>query len=224
MTDAEAVLAVFEDHFSAWVATQPWACRKGCAACCSQNVTISAVEGQRILRHLRETGRERLVRAIVDSGLQPQHPRYTLNTLARACLAGKELQESEPSPTGPCPFLDQQCCSIYAARPFACRCFHSLVRCSPGRPALVDASHLAAATMINQLLEHLCQRQPWGNMLDMLPVLAIPGCQKDHTLRAQPLPGLMLEEKEHQIIAPLLAAIFASEVNGRTVESVLNGR
>jgi hypothetical protein len=161
-----------------------------------------------------------------DSCQRPgtQRPRYTLNTLARACLAGKELTDNEPAEPRPCPFLNRHCCTIYPVRPFACRSFHSLVRCRTDRPALVNSSHLAAATALNQLLEHLCQRQPWGNLLDVLPQLQHDSSLPDHALRAQPLPGLMLGPDDYPGVAPLVERILASSVNGRSVEAVLNGR
>ncbi|RCW66265.1 YkgJ family cysteine cluster protein [Pseudorhodoferax soli] len=86
------------------------ACRKGCAHCCHISVTISAVEAAAIGRHV---------------GVKPAQPDKAVHL---QCLlqdmqqAISEVQtisaRTEPSP---CPFLVDDACSIYEARPMACR-------------------------------------------------------------------------------------------------------
>ena len=70
------------------------ACRKGCSACCRMNVTISSVEAERLAA---ASGR-RMAR--VSRPLQ--HPLKKFSGVA-------------------CPFLIDDTCSVYEARPFACR-------------------------------------------------------------------------------------------------------
>lgn len=85
------------------------ACRKGCAHCCHISVTISAVEAAVIGRH---------------TGVKPAQPDSSvhLQTLQDMQQALSEIQKisarTEPSP---CPFLVNDACSIYEARPMACR-------------------------------------------------------------------------------------------------------
>jgi Fe-S-cluster containining protein len=229
MHQKTAVAARISTIFSDWSDDRLWACRKGCHSCCTQNVTVTTLEVQQIIAFIRENNREEWLAAILAGELAPHRPSYTINTLARACLAGKELAEETPSALAPCPFLEENCCTIYPVRPFACRSFLSMKRCTPTQPALVDNAHLAAATAVNQLLEHLDQRQPWGNMLDLLKMLlaeetGVDGSTSRHTLRSRPLPGFMLGPEEYDRVAPLLERIFAATVNGRSVETILNGR
>lgn len=226
MNDQAAVLESIYDAFADWADNSGWACRKGCAHCCSQNVTLSSLEGRQILAYVGQQDNMAWLRQRLNGPLAPHRPNYTINTLARACLAGKELHEATPAKTPPCPFLENDCCAIYPARPFSCRCFLSLHTCSPRRPAVIDAHHLAASTAVSQLIEHLDQRAPWGNMLDVLRLLLTPDDNGSggHTLRAQPLPGFMLDPDEQHHVDPLLQRIFTSVVGGRTVEDILNGR
>lgn len=222
----ERIFAIFSD----WCKDRTWACRKGRASCCTQNVTLTTLEAQQIVTFIRENNREEWLAAILAGKLSPHRPNYTINTLARACLAGKELAEETPSTPVPCPFLLESCCTIYPVRPFACRSFLSLKSCNPLQPALVDGPHLAAATAINQLLEHLDQGKAWGNMLDILTLLLNERKEGEnvngtrHTLRSQPLPGFMLGPDEYDQVAPLLERIFLTSVGGRTIETILNGR
>lgn len=221
----ERIYAIFSD----WCEDRIWACRKGCAFCCTRNVVATTLEAKQIISFIRENNREEWLATLLDGELTPHRPNYTINTLARACLAGKELAEELPSVPAPCPFLLDNCCTIYPVRPFACRSFLSLERCAPAQPALVDSAHLAAATAINQLLEHLDQRNPWGNILDMLTLLLAEGKEGEngsvnrHILRSQPLPGFMLGPDEYDQVAPLLERIFAAPVGDRTIETILNG-
>jgi len=225
MSNRSAILEKIYAIFGDWSNNRPWACRKGCAVCCTQNVTVTSPEAEEIIEFVRHNNQEGWLREKLAGNLLPHRPNYTLNTLARACLAGKELVDEQAGPPTPCPFLDNDCCVIYPARPFACRSFLSLHPCSPSRPALADNSHLAAATVVNQLLEHLGQRQPWGNMLDLLTLLL----EKDkkhrtsQTLRAQPLPGFMLTPEDEQQVAPLLERILTARVGKTTIEAILNG-
>ena len=85
-------------------------CRKGCAFCCHMNVTATALEAMHIAATLRMGGRTDLERSVsaaseVLSGLDP----------------GSRLARKSP-----CPLLVQGACSIYQARPIACRTLLSL--------------------------------------------------------------------------------------------------
>lgn len=235
------ILKIIYTAFADWTAEERWVCQKGCASCCTQNVSITALEGELILEFIQKHNRETWLADKLQGNLSPQRPKYSTNTLARACLNGKDLEEEELTDTTPCPFLEHGVCEIYPARPFSCRCFLSLDTCSPIRPALVSERHLATATAINQLIEHLGQGEYWGNMLDVLPALldisvfrsisdqlqnapaTITGGRL-HTLRAQPLPGFMLGPEDREHVTSLLKGVFQQNVAGKTVEDILNGQ
>ena len=101
---------------SAW--TQPLApvaaCRKGCNHCCRMPVTISHIEAELITR---ATGRKRAVPG-VSVKLQDLQDTDDLAS-AKASLQTAKIGT-------PCPFLVDEVCSIYSARPLACRLLLSL--------------------------------------------------------------------------------------------------
>jgi hypothetical protein len=85
-------------------------CRKGCAFCCHLNVTATALEALHIAALLRMGGRADLERSVSAAS-------EALSGLdASARLARKSA----------CPLLVQGACSIYLARPIACRTLLSL--------------------------------------------------------------------------------------------------
>jgi Fe-S-cluster containining protein len=102
-------------------------CRKGCGACCRQVVPISDVEAESIRRLVdalpeprRRTIVERFERArqaLADAGLLE-----TLRASQRVPAGDAEALGIAYFALGiPCPFLEDESCSIHAERPLACR-------------------------------------------------------------------------------------------------------
>lgn len=102
-------------------------CQKGCGACCRQLVPLSEVEA----RHLAA-----LVEAMPESRRSQVRARFA-EACRRFAEAGmlerlrrrQEWEEGESSSVGtayfhqgiPCPFLEEESCSIHPDRPIACR-------------------------------------------------------------------------------------------------------
>jgi Fe-S-cluster containining protein len=95
-------------------------CRKGCGACCRQLVPVSRTEGERLLALIEAMPRER--RATL-------HARFAA---AEAALEGAGLAERGQKTDRemslayfalhlPCPFLEDESCSIHPDRPLVCR-------------------------------------------------------------------------------------------------------
>ena len=74
------------------------ACRKGCSACCRMDVSITAPEAERLA---------------ALSGRRMRRPEVRMPSDSRRYLGT------------PCPFLVSDSCSVYEARPFACRAHFS---------------------------------------------------------------------------------------------------
>lgn len=236
----EDILQSIYEEFAEWSAGFSFACEKKCAACCTQNVSITAVEGEAIHRLIRETGRDLWFAGKLQAKGVTCRPRMTTNDLASTCLGkGEEVQPEQVGNMSPCPFLESGCCQIYEVRPFSCRCFASEQRCSSGISAVVPDYYLSASTAVLQIIEHLGQGEYWGNMLDVLSALCdlpenkryvslLPASFADlsrvHLVKAKPLPGFLLLEDEMVKISPLLTAIFTRKVGEKTVKSILNGR
>lgn len=89
----------------------PIACKKGCAHCCYQHVSITAVEVFHIARHIRATPDPDAVMAKLE-----------------AKLANRDWDPTRDyDPRNPCAFLDLGgACSIHAFRPMVCRIVMSL--------------------------------------------------------------------------------------------------
>ncbi len=95
-------------------------CRKGCGACCRQLVPISRTEGEGLLRLIaalpparraeierRFAAAEQALRA---AGLSERGPR-----------SDRELSVEYFAQRLPCPFLEDESCSIHPDRPLVCR-------------------------------------------------------------------------------------------------------
>ena len=101
-------------------AGQEISCRKGCGACCRQLVPVSRSEGERLLKVIEglPAGRrnqlaERFAAAeaaIVAGGLAERGGR-----------SDRELSTGYFALGVPCPFLEDEACSIHPERPLVCR-------------------------------------------------------------------------------------------------------
>jgi Fe-S-cluster containining protein len=95
-------------------------CRKGCGACCRQLVPISRTEGERLLQ---------LIDGLPDGPREALRARFAA---AEAAIGAAGLdQRGERSDRAlslayfalglPCPFLEEESCSIHDERPLVCR-------------------------------------------------------------------------------------------------------
>jgi Fe-S-cluster containining protein len=120
---------------SAWVAplAAVAACREGCAACCYLPVAITSAEAMVLAQ---ASGRE---------ARQPAEGRHVGDLVDDPSLLAEfaDAAGASQAPPGPCPFLSGDRCSVYEARPLACRLHVNLdsdaLLCQvvPGRPAQV---------------------------------------------------------------------------------------
>jgi len=232
------ILFTIYDIFDQWNSDFDTACDRGCSSCCTQNVTITAVEGEAILRYVLAENMSIWLAEKLSSSRNHQPPKMTTNDFAAACLAGRDADPGDRQNLTVCPFLESNLCAIYPVRPFGCRLFISERTCSAAQPALIPDAYFEAATAVTQLIEHLGQKEYWGNMLDvLLSLLDISEFEKiaEHvnsilimqarmqTLTARPLPGFLISEKHSEQVLPLLQKIFSAEVRGKTIENILNG-
>ena len=232
-----AILETILTVFSAWSSDMPVACSKGCATCCTASVTITWLEGQRIHRFIRNNCMEEWLACQLDRAEELQQPQTTINTFAKSCLAGREMVLEPVTFAGTCPFLEDNLCCIYEVRPFNCLGFVSQVLCTPGMHARVPPHYMAATTAVSQLIEHLGQGSPCGNMISILLALCKSPANRrvaellddpekirhsrDECLIAKPLPGFLLSEEDRDKVLPLLDRILRTEHDGTTIEEFL---
>ena len=220
----QQILQIIYECFEAWSSRVAFACRKGCSVCCTQSVTMTQVEGDFIVAHIQQNDlmdwfEDKLALELPDHELSS-----TTNEYARACLEGESGDPGAHPHEKICPFLENGLCSIYASRPFSCRCFASQVTCGRGISASVPDYYLSGATAVSQIIEHLDQNNPWGNMLHLLALRFGFHGGKARCLTSRPLPGFLISETDYPHVAPLIEDIFAAKIGTVSVEDVLNGR
>jgi Fe-S-cluster containining protein len=95
-------------------------CRKGCGACCRQLVPISRTEGERLLGVIEAMPRERRGEikrrfAAAEAALAPA------GFGAEDGRTDRERSIAYFAAAVPCPFLEEESCSIHPERPLVCR-------------------------------------------------------------------------------------------------------
>ncbi|MBN9490304.1 MAG: YkgJ family cysteine cluster protein [Alphaproteobacteria bacterium] len=120
-----AVVAEAEDQTEQ--AGKTISCRKGCGACCRQLVPISYTEGENLLAVIDALSDSRRAEvearfaeanvALARAGLRDM----LLDPQKRAGKTDRELSTAYFALGIPCPFLEEESCSIHADRPLVCR-------------------------------------------------------------------------------------------------------
>lgn len=235
----EKIVDIIYEKFSFFLQKNTNVCAKGCSTCCTQNVTVTATEAEKIFKFVIQEGKEEWLAEILATKRNSTKPLMTTNEFAQACLEGRDVDFGHNSDFTPCLFLEDGVCQIYDARPFACRAFISQAKCSADTPALVSDNYAATITALNQVLEHVGQREHWGNLFDVLiaisDISAYKECAqkiavqdlleaREKTLTAQPLSGFLLTEDNLTEAQEILESIFSATIDGKTIENILNGK
>lgn len=194
------------------------ACQPGCADCCTRNVTLTGLEARLLLDHIQSTGQTGLLERLRQ---QADHrrffPRVTVNHLAELCLENQEPPDEEPDPAwGACPFLSDNHCPVYAARPFACRCMVSEHDCRRHGHAQVRPFWLTVHDLFLQYIEHIDAGGYFGNLTDILLYLE-PGedgpvtraAHEKRLLVNRPVRALMVPPRHRERIHPIVQALGA---------------
>jgi len=209
------LLATLYNAFAEWADTFAFACRKGCATCCTRSVTMTSLEGDEILAFLAEADRLSELDAPAFQPATNRMAQATTNAFVAAHLRGESVEEAESWDLRPCPFLKEESCSIYPARPFGCRLFASLDPCATDGAAEMPPGYLAGATALLQYIEHLDSEGRWGSMVELLAELTA-GQADGYGEPTAPIPGFLIAPDERALVEPLLRGLLAQEVNGQT--------
>lgn len=223
-TDTE-MLETLSRAYESWTGQYQFACRRGCAACCTQSVTMTTLEGERIIEYLRAHRQLDRVASLLEASRPARRALQTTNQFAASCLAREEPADEEGDwDFTPCIFLAQDLCTIYPVRPFGCRSFSSTVNCATRGCAEVAPVVITVNTLVLQIIEHLNSRGGfWGNMTDILRhLLAEKGTATDpHLLPARPNPGFLIPPEEMQEVAAFFARINGPAIKGETLVGLL---
>jgi Fe-S-cluster containining protein len=95
-------------------------CRKGCGACCRQLVPVSRTEGEALLALVEAMPKDR--RKAVRARFAASEAAITAAGLAeRGGRSDREMSVAYFALGVPCPFLEEESCSIHPDRPLVCR-------------------------------------------------------------------------------------------------------
>lgn len=228
--------------YETWSSGYSIACQKGCAACCTQNVTMTATEGEIIIEYVKETNKQHwFVTCLKNRDItQAVKPGASTNAFARNCFGGIDTHHEEASSQRiPCTFLlPDNTCGIYPVRPFGCRCFASLGNCSTHGEASQPEDFIAINTVTMQVIEHLGQKEFWGNIYDVLLSLCelhenndisalfhnheIMRQAKTRLLMAEPIPGFIVMPSEQAAVEKYLNTLFQEKIGVNSLEEILN--
>lgn len=95
-------------------------CRKGCGACCRQLVPISRTEGERLLAMIEKLPAERQTELRRRFG-EAAGKIAAAGLTQRAGRSDREMSVAYFALGVPCPFLEEESCSIHPDRPLVCR-------------------------------------------------------------------------------------------------------
>jgi len=204
------------DEFSA---TLTVACRRYCAHCCTGNVTMTGIEAYNIAEYLKNTQQTQQLDMLKERLLKPRfQPKITTNALALCYLEGREPPDEESDPAwGTCPFLTDNQCPIYAARPLGCRCFVSRLNCKDIGAADIEEFVLTVNTVFLQYIEHIDSGGFFGNFSDILAFMASEENLKQYQsgmlsspqglIANTPIRVLMIPPEHRQRIQPILYSL-----------------
>lgn len=194
------------------------ACKKHCMACCTRNVTLTTIEGAKLVEYIEMSGQKNLFEFVKNSLSQKRFfPKITTNRIADYCACGREIPDEEIDPAwGVCPLLKTDICPVYDARPFGCRCLISEDDCAKTGYARIDPYILTINDIFLQHIEHLDHQGMTGNLSDILLFIESgkkKGCSTngvsvpDTLIRNHQLRMLMIPPEYRNRVKPILESL-----------------
>ena len=160
--------------YDAFHATLDLACKEKCTHCCTTNVTMTTLEGYKIVVELMSAGRQESLDKMIEIGEKARfQPLLTTNRMAELCAADAKVPQEETSGEWQdCALLDDSLCTIYDLRSFGCRCFVSRQNCGETGYADIDDFTASVNTVFLQVIEHIDAEGCSDNLIDMLKFMA----------------------------------------------------
>jgi len=212
----EALTQVYKiyDEYSA---TLDLVCKSKCAHCCTTNVTITTLEGYKIVDDLIASGKQNVLERIIGTQVIPRfQPLLTTNRMAELCAADAKVpHEDTAGEWQDCSLLSDSLCSIYTLRPFGCRCFVSRQNCGETGYADIDDFTASVNTVFLQVIENIDAAGCSGNLIDVLQFMASDdkrrvyeqgevNCEKNGLIVNWELKVMMIPPEHRQKIEPIL--------------------
>jgi Fe-S-cluster containining protein len=171
-------------------------CKKGCGACCRQLVPISEVEARHIHDLVEQLPEPR--RSVVRTRFAEARQRLEAAGLLDMLQHPERLPEGEGRALGlkyfaqgiPCPFLEEESCSIHPDRPVACREY--LVTSPAEHCALPSAETVRCVPLplkVSNALQRLAAVEPGARSVRWVPLVLAPEWAETHPDDSSPRPG-----------------------------------
>ncbi|HUV51154.1 MAG TPA: hypothetical protein VMW78_09075 [Anaerolineae bacterium] len=197
-------------------------CKRCCASCCTRNVTLTTLEGYKIVEYLILDGKADLFNGIrKDLHKKRFQPAITTNRLAELSVAGEDIPDEDSRYfQEECPILTDRQCPVYKVRPFGCRCFVSKHNCREKGYAEVDEFILTVNNIFLQYIEHVDSQGCSGNFTDVLLFLesgevrrnyreGLVDCAENTLVSNRSMPAFMIPPEHRLKIQPILQAILS---------------
>jgi len=221
--DIHAKLAVLDQIYRIYDAFShefELACARGCAYCCTCNVSLTTLETYKIVTHLSQRLQTKFWAKLQAAAHKKRfEPRLTTNGIAELCIAGREPpQEQNEADWGNCPLLTDEQCLIYAVRPLGCRCLVSTRPCRETGYAVMDDFVLTVNTVFMQFIEHVDASGLSGNLIDVARWLQAESKRQQYIndridavdgplVANRPLKALLIPPEHRAKIEPILQAL-----------------
>jgi Fe-S-cluster containining protein len=171
-------------------------CKKGCGACCRPIIPLSEVEARHIGRLVEELPEPR--RTEVRARFERARERLAEAGLLSKLENPQSFLESEIDSFGlvyfhlgiPCPFLEEESCSIYADRPIVCREYlvtSPAANCADPKPGTIDKVELPARVWT--ALARADSAGPPARFIPWVPLVLAPDWASAHPDASEPRPG-----------------------------------
>jgi hypothetical protein len=193
------------------------ACKKYCDHCCTSGVTLTTLEGYKIIEGLKSTTNSDVIQKIqAASEMKRLRPQITTNRLAQLCAKGVDPpDEADNLDLQACPLLWDHQCPIYELRPYGCRCLVSRHNCGEKGYAEIDDFVLSVNTVFLQTIEHVDAGGCSGNLVDVLQAMSLEKsreaycssalhCSANKLIPNQPLEVLMIPPEHRSRMEPIL--------------------
>jgi hypothetical protein len=210
-------LALVYKIYDEYSATLDLACQAKCAHCCTTNVTLTTLEGYKIVDGLIASGKHNVLERMKGAQAIPRfQPLFTTNRMAELCAADAKIpQEDTGIDWQDCSLLSDSLCEIYDLRPFGCRCFVSRQNCGETGYADIDDFTASVNSVFLQVIENLDAAGCSGNLIDVLQFMASDdnrrvyeqgevNCEKSGLIVNWELKVLMIPPEHRQRIEPIL--------------------
>lgn len=160
---------------------KPVSCAKGCGACCRQVVPIAPAEARRVAELVEEMPEPR--RSLVKGRFAEAWKRIEEAGLLPALEGRGPRAPGEAVEVGlavfrlgiPCPFLEDESCSIYEERPIACREY--LVTSDPAHCAEPTPETIAPVPLPTRVWAAVAREEqgiPDGSPVPLVPLVLAP--------------------------------------------------